>query len=256
MVTPCRMQFQHGKGIPMKLLKIDSSARDSSISRQLTSRFVEEWRRRYPAGEVIERDLATTLLPHITDDWQATYQDPTTLAPSQRQYLAVSDSLIEELFAADEILIGSPMHNFTISWELKAWIDQVVRVGKTVVYGAAGPRGLLRGKRVVVITSRGGSYSADSSRSDYDFQESYLRRILGFIGLADVIFIHAENQARRERAEPSRVAALERIAQIVSQPMSAAERRPDERPRAELQLAKQGTEIKNENQEGGKLCNS
>jgi len=201
----------------MRLLKIDSSARRSSVSRQLTAKFVEAWKEENPAGEVLERDLSTTLLPHITDDWSATYGDPSKLTPAQQQYLSTSDALIEELVRADTIVIGAPMYNFTISWELKAWIDQVVRVGKTMTYGATGPKGLLGGKKVVVITSRGGSYSADSPGAQFDFQESYLRRILRFMGLTDVTFIHAQNQARREQSEPSRAAALERIGQIVSQ---------------------------------------
>ncbi len=198
----------------MKLLKIDSSARNSSVSRQLTAKFVEAWKKQNPSGEVIQRDLSATPLPHITDEWSATYRDPSTLTSAQQQYLFTSDALIEELAAADTIVVGAPMYNFMISWELKAWIDQVVRVGKTVVYVASGSKGLLAEKKVVVITSRGGSYSMDASSEQFDFQESYLRRILGFIGLTDVTFIHAENQARREKAESSRNAAVERIEQI------------------------------------------
>src|SRR5712692_3292243 len=198
----------------MKLLKIDSSARRSSVSRQLTAKFVEAWKEENPDGVVLERDLSTTLLPHITDDWSATYGDPSELTPAQQQYLSTSDALIEELVGADTIVVGAPMYNFTISWELKAWIDQVVRVGKTMSYGATGPKGLLGGKKVVVITSRGGAYSADSPDAHPEFQESYLRRILGFIGLTDITFIHAESQARPEQAASSFAVALARISQI------------------------------------------
>lgn len=208
----------------MKLLKIDSSARRSSVSRQLTAKFVEAWKSQNPTGEVVERDLSTTLLPHITDDWSGTYIEPSKRTPAQQQYLSTSDAFIEELVGADTIVVGSPLYNFTISWELKAWIDQVVRVGKTMTYGTAGPKGLLCGKKVVVIASRGGTYSADSSGAQFDFQESYLRRILGFMGLTDLTFIHAQNQ-RGEQGEPSRAAALERIGQIVSQTVNAAEHR-------------------------------
>jgi FMN-dependent NADH-azoreductase len=160
-------------------------------------------------------------LPHITDDWSATFGDPSKISPAQREYLSTSDTLIEELLEADTVLIGTPMHNFTISWELKAWIDQVVRLGKTVAYGANGPQGLLTDKKVVIVTSRGGSYGPGTPRFDSDFQEPYLRRILAFIGLTDVTFIHAESQYRREQAEPARIAALERIEQAVVQ-ISAA----------------------------------
>jgi FMN-dependent NADH-azoreductase len=101
------------------------------------------------------------------------------------------------------------MYNFTISAPLKAWIDQVVRVGRTVLFGPNGPEGILKGKKAVVITSRGGAYRAGTPTASYDYQEPYLRHILGFIGLTDVIFIHAENQKPGDLAEPSRAAAIE-----------------------------------------------
>lgn len=181
----------------MKLLHVDSSARDSSVSRKLTARFAEEWKKNHPEGEVIYRDLSTTALPQITDDWGATYVDESSLTPAQRSYLSTSDNLIEELQVADTVVIGAPMYNFSISALLKAWIDQIVRKGKTVNFGPEGSRGLLKGKEVVVITSRGGSYENGSPTAALDFQEPYLRAILGFIGL-DVTFIHAEKQARPE----------------------------------------------------------
>src|ERR1700692_4653034 len=111
--------------VHMKLLRIDSSARSSSVTRQLTTKFVEEWKKNHPAGKVIHRDLATTVLPHITDDWSGTHLDPSQLTPAQRSYLATSDQLIEELQAADTILMGAPMYNFAISFPLNAGIDQV-----------------------------------------------------------------------------------------------------------------------------------
>ena len=121
----------------MKLLQIDSSARSSSVTRQLTAKFVEEWKRNYPTGEVIQRDLTTTMFPHITDDWGATRLEPSQLTPAQRNYLSMSDHLIEELEAADIIVIGAPMHNFAIPSSLKAWIDQIVRLGRRLVMDQA-----------------------------------------------------------------------------------------------------------------------
>ena len=201
----------------MRLLRIDSSARGHSVSRQLTSEFIESWKVQNPDGEIVTRDLARTHLPHITDDWMATFSDPSKLTPQQRDYLSTSDELIQELLGADIVLIGAPMYNFTISWELKAWIDQVVRVGKTISYDSHGARGLIKDKKVIVVTSRGGSYAAGTPRFDSDFQEPYLRRILVFMGLTDVIFIHAENQSRSEPAKVARVAASEQIARTVMQ---------------------------------------
>lgn len=133
----------------MKLLRIDSSARRNSVSRQLTERFVEAWKKQNPAGEVIERDLATTHLPHITDEWMlAAHSDLANLSPTQRETLSISDALVDELLAADTIVIGAPMHNLTVSAPLKAWIDQVVRAGRTVLWGPNGTEGVLKGRRL------------------------------------------------------------------------------------------------------------
>jgi FMN-dependent NADH-azoreductase len=200
----------------MKLLRIDSSARRNSISRQLTDKFVATWKLERPDGEVIERDLAKTHLPHITDEWMlAAYADPAALTPAQRETLAVSDALVDELLAADIIVVGAPMYNLTVSAPLKAWIDQIVRAGRTVLWGPNGAQGVLQGKKVIVLTSRGGSFRPGSPTAQYDHQEPYLRHILGFIGLTDVTFIHAENQKPGDLAEPSRMAALAAIEQAV-----------------------------------------
>src|SRR5467141_4736072 len=150
--------------VHMKLLRIYSSARSSSVTRQLTAKFVEEWKKNHPTGEVIQRDLATTVLPHITDHWGGTLLEPSQMTPAQRNYLSTSDRLIEELQAADTIVIGAPMYNFAIPSSLKAWIDQIVRMGKTIGYGPNGPQGLLAKKKVVVITSREGAYEKGTAK--------------------------------------------------------------------------------------------
>jgi FMN-dependent NADH-azoreductase len=199
--------------VHMKLLRIDSSARSSSVTRQLTAKFVEEWKKNHPSGEVIQRDLATTTMPHITDHWGGTHLEPSQMSPAQRNYLATSDRLIEELQAADTIVIGAPMYNFAIPSSLKAWIDQIVRMGKTIGYGPSGARGLLANKRVIVVTARGGAYGKGSPAEKFDFQEPYLRHIFGFIGLTDVTFIHAENQGREE-AGPRLAAAAEEVGRL------------------------------------------
>lgn len=194
----------------MKLLQIDSSARASSVSRRLTATFAEEWKQSHPDGEVIHRDLAATALPPITDDWGATYVDASQATPEQRAYLATSDQLIAELQAAEMIVIGAPMYNFSISAQLKAWIDQIVRVGKTVRFANDGSHGLLGGRTAVVITASGGSYETGGPTAGFDFQEPYLRFLLGVIGLSDVTFIHADKQARPE-AEVAFASAREQV---------------------------------------------
>lgn len=195
----------------MKLLRIDSSARTESVTRQLTARAAEEWKENYPDGDVTHRDLSAIQIPSITDDWSATRIEASKQSSAQRAYLSTSDLLIEELQAADTIVIGAPMYNFSISSPLKAWIDQIVRSGKTFSYGPNGPRGLLETKKVIVITARGGAYDKGTVTEAFDFQEPYLRHILGFIGLTDVTFVHASNQSREQAAAASLKSATERI---------------------------------------------
>jgi FMN-dependent NADH-azoreductase len=182
----------------MKLLHIDSSTRANSVSRRLTAQFIEAWKRNYPGGDVIYRDLATTVIPPVTDDWAATFAEPATLTLGQRAYLSTSDELIAELHAADTIVIGSPMYNYSISVPLKAWLDQIVRIGRTFGISAGTPVGLLGGKKAMVITTRGGAYGPDSPTAALDFQEPYLRAILGFIGISDLKFLHVEQQMKPE----------------------------------------------------------
>lgn len=116
----------------MKLLRIDSSARKRSVSHQLADSFVAQWKNQCPDGKIVSRDLGASVIPAIGDEWvTAARSDPGQRTPSDRQVLALSDGLVDELEAANIILIGAPMHNFTISAQLKAWIDQVVRPGRT-----------------------------------------------------------------------------------------------------------------------------
>lgn len=207
----------------MKLLKIDSSARRNSVSRQLTTRFAKAWQKEHPEGQVVERDLATTNLPLITDEWvQAAYTDPASLTAEQKRELALSDQLIDEVANADAIVIGAPMYNFAISAPLKAWIDQVVRAGRTWRYTANGPQGLLKTKKVFVIESRGGAYRPQTPTERFDHQEPYLRHVLAFIGLTDVTFIHAENQKPGPQAELERNAALAQIQQLAAETVLSA----------------------------------
>jgi FMN-dependent NADH-azoreductase len=206
----------------MNLLRVDSSARRNSVSRHLTGRFADAWQQEHPDGTLIERDLSTTVVPHITDEWvHAVHSDPATLTPEQRQVLELSDALVEELLQADTIVIGAPMYNFAIPAPLKAWIDQVVRVGKTVHFAASGPQGILKGKKVYVVTSRGGAFRPGTPTERFDYQEPYLRHILAFIGLTDVTFIHAENQKPGAQAEIAKDAAIAQLQELAVGALSA-----------------------------------
>src|ERR1035441_10106845 len=206
----------------MKLLRIDSSARRSSVSRHLTARFVEAWQLEHPDGTVIERDLATTALPHITDEWvQAVYSNPASLTAEQKHVLQLSDALVEELVQADTIVIGAPMYNFAIPAPLKAWLDQGVRVGKTALFAACGPQGSQPRSKHLVVTSRGGAFRPGTPAEPCDYQEPYLRHILAFIGLTDVTFIHAENQKPGAQAETAKAAAIAQIRELAGESTSS-----------------------------------
>jgi FMN-dependent NADH-azoreductase len=166
----------------MKLLHIDSSALGQySVSRELSAAIVVGWKRRNTDLEVVYRDLAAAPLPHWSPVSDAA--DPAAIA---------GQAVLDEFLAADVIVIGAPMYNFSVPSSLKAWIDRVMIAGKTFRYGETGPEGLAGGRKVIVASSRGGFYGDDSGRAHLDFQEDYLRQVFGFIGITDVEFVRAE----------------------------------------------------------------
>jgi len=185
------------------LLKIDSSPMgDYSVSRQLTKDFAEAWKAKHPEGTVVSRDLHNTVglgidhLTPVTGAWVgAAYTPPDAVTAEQKEILAVSDKLLEELFAADEIVIGVPMHNFAPPSVLKLWIDLVARVGKTFAYGANGPEGLVKGKKLTLLIATGGEYGPGSPAAGYNFVEPYLRAVFGFLGFTDVTVLTAGGTA-------------------------------------------------------------
>jgi FMN-dependent NADH-azoreductase len=169
----------------MKLLHIDSSALgEYSVSRQLTADIVAELKKHTPSAEVHYRDLAAQPLPH----WTPAVADATTDEAIQ------SNALLEEFLAADTVVIGAPMYNFGISSQLKAWIDRIAVAGKTFRYTAEGVEGLAQGKRVFIASSRGGQY-VEGPFAAFDHQETYLRGVLGFLGITDITIVRAEGVA-------------------------------------------------------------
>ena len=140
----------------------------------------------------------------------------------QQRIANESDPLLEEVEAADVIVIAAPMYNFSISSTLKAWIDHITRAGRTFQYTANGPEGLLKNKKVFVVTARGGIYTGDSPAKAYDFQEPYLRTILGFNGLTDVTFIHVEGQKISPDAADAGIAQARQAVSDITAPMHAA----------------------------------
>jgi FMN-dependent NADH-azoreductase len=176
------------------LLRIDASPLGvkTSFSRQLTTEFVDQWRRTHPDGKVLTRDLSLTELSPLTAEWiAAVYTPEASLTARQREVLAVSDELIAELQTADEYVLGVPMHNFSIPAVLKLWIDQVARIGKTFAYENGAPTGLLRNKKATLLVSSGGVYAPGTPMAAKNFVDPYLRSIFSFMGVTDTTFIDA-----------------------------------------------------------------
>jgi FMN-dependent NADH-azoreductase len=175
------------------LLTIEVSPRfEGSISRKLTALFVEKWRAAHAGGDVVVRDLMRTDLPFIDLPWiGGAFTPPEQHSPESRAAIKVSNDLVAELKAADHIVIGTPMYNFSIPAALKAYIDHIVRVGLTV---SADNVGLLTGKKATVILATGGDFSPGSPVEGYNLASGYLRQVLGFIGVTDVEIILASGK--------------------------------------------------------------
>ncbi|TAJ88630.1 FMN-dependent NADH-azoreductase [Reyranella sp.] len=196
----------------MKLLHIDSSiSGEASVSRQLSAAVVSEWKRRLPDLQVIRRDLAGDPLPHLDGAILAAQPgaEPTTATRAQ---VEKGTAVLEEFLAADVIVLGAPMYNFAISSQLKAWLDRIVVAGRTFKYDASGVKGLAGDKKVIVASSRGGLYAPGTPHAANDFQEPYLRAILGFIGITDIEVVRAEGVAfgaeQREQSIKAAIAGL------------------------------------------------
>lgn len=182
------------------ILLIHSSARTSaSVSRLIASECVEHLQRESGPHRVIERDLVRDPVPVLHEPLiHAIRTRPEQLTAEQQAQVALSDELIEELKAANLIVLGAPMYNWNVSAALKAYIDQVIRIGKTFDYGASGPKALIEAKPAIVILSRGGDYDAPE-RMHLDFQKPYLTTILNLIGLRPT-FITVSNTLRGAEA--------------------------------------------------------
>ena len=192
------------------LLHIDSSARSGgSISRQLTASYATQWQAKNPGGKIVHRDLAADTLPHLSESLLGAYFTPADARNAeQAELIKQSDALVDELLAADTIVIGVPMYNFAPPSTLKAWIDHVFRAGRTFKYTETGPVGLVNGKKAVIILSRGGKYS-EGPMEALDFQGKYLKSALGFIGITDVELVIAEGVSMGEEAAKQALANAE-----------------------------------------------
>ncbi|MBR0696013.1 FMN-dependent NADH-azoreductase [Bradyrhizobium lablabi] len=176
----------------MKLLHLDSSVLGAnSVSRQVSAAVVDRLRQTDPGLTVSYRDLTQTPLAHLSGSHIAAGQGATP-EPSLRDDIATGQAVLEEFLAANIVVLGAPMYNFTIPSQLKAWIDRIVVAGKTFKYGAQGAEGLAGDKRVIVTISRGGFYGADTPMAAAEHLETYLRSVFGFIGVKNLEFIAAD----------------------------------------------------------------
>jgi FMN-dependent NADH-azoreductase len=183
---------------------------DASVSNELVQDVVTGLRSQDPTLRVISRDLGVTPIPHISLDSATAIRGAEPANAAQAEAQALSNELIAELKAADVVVIGAPMYNFGIASNLKSWFDYVLRAGITFRYGESGPEGLLKGKRAIVVESRGGLYSEGPAQG-MDAQEPHLRTLLGFIGITDVTFIRAEKLAFGPEVREEAIAAARRV---------------------------------------------
>jgi FMN-dependent NADH-azoreductase len=172
------------------LLHLDASVRGDSLSRELSQRYADRWQQMTPDGKIIRRDLAADPLPHVNERQAAHLMYRTASQDEEKpEEVERSERLMDELRSADRLLLGTPMYNFTVPSTVKAWIDHVTWPGHT--FDPIAGEGFVNVPAVVVI-SRGGAYGPEAPRADFNFQEPYLRKVFGLIGIVDVEFVAAE----------------------------------------------------------------
>lgn len=195
-----------------KILRIITSTNgDTSFSNQLSNAVIEKLAATNPEIEVKTLDLTKTPLPYLTNSHiSAVYAPAETHTPEQTDALKYSDEAIETLLESDIIVIGVPLYNFGIPAVLKGWIDQVARAGKTFSYSADGPKGLVTDKKVYLSIASGAIFSEGPYKS-YDFSESYLRTVFGFLGMTDVTTFRVEGTAIPDFAENALPKALSSV---------------------------------------------
>jgi FMN-dependent NADH-azoreductase len=181
----------------------------------MTREFVEAWKQNHPHDTVTYRDLGRNPVPHVDEAWiAAAYTDPEQHTPDLQEALKVSDRLIDEIIAADILIVGVPMYNFSVPSTFKAYIDQIVRMGRTFAIDPADAedpyKPLLHGKKMFVITARGGSGFGPGERYGHmNHQDPYLRVVFGFIGITNITFIHVENEEHSSESLAASIAAAQ-----------------------------------------------
>jgi len=177
----------------MKVLHVDASILgENSVSRQLSAAIVERLRAAHPDSAVTYYDLGREPIGHLTGAHLAAAGGASAQSASLQQDVARGQQALEDFLSADIVVVGAPMYNFSVSSQLKAWVDRLAVAGKTFRYASGGVQGLAGGKKVIVASSRGGFYGPDTPTAFLDHQETYLRGIFGFFGITDITFVRAE----------------------------------------------------------------
>ncbi len=201
------------------LLVITASPRgERSISRALTVHFAQLWAQGHPQDTILLRDVGHHPVPHVTEPWVVGAFAPAEAQNAEsKAAIAVSDQLVDEFLAADRYIVGVPMYNFNVPSTFKAYIDQIVRAGKTFAVGPNGFEGLVKNKKALFITSSGGHYAPGTPMAAYNFQEPYLRVVFGFIGLTDLTFVAADStNLGQEAAKHSREKAENALKELAA----------------------------------------
>lgn len=206
------------------LLHIDSSPRgERSHSRRMTKEFVEQWKQAHPEDSVTYRDIGRNPVPHVDESWiAAAYAPPEQLTPELQKAIRFSDLLVDEFLAADIYVIGVPMYNFSVPSVFKAYIDQIVRMGRTVAFESNDSanvfKPLVLGKKMYIVEARGDSGFHPGGRYEkMNHHDPYLMTIFGFMGITDITFIHVENEEYGDRKLAESIAnARAKILELVA----------------------------------------
>lgn len=201
------------------ILHLDTSPRgNKSFSRTLAKEFISDWKKICPSDIVTYRDLGHFPVPFITESCiTAMNASPKQHTLEQADAIRLSNELLDEFLVADRYVFSIPMYNFSIPANFKAYIDQIVRIGHTFTLDADGYRGLVKNRKMLVITARGNRYLKKTPFYDYDMQEPYLRLIFGFMGITDIKMIHLDNLMGGDREKATALAyARAEIKQMIT----------------------------------------
>lgn len=200
----------------MKILHLDSSVTgEKSVSRPLSAEAAQKLKSLNPGAEYVYRDLIKDVLSHYTAVLRLHGDDEAQTTPEQKAELKTGKEILAEFLSADIVVIGAPMYNFGIPSQLKAWVDLICVAGTTFRYGANGPEGQCGAKKIVILSSRGGTYGPGSPYEPFDHQEQYLRHLFAFLGVKDLTVITAEGVAQGpEKTAQAIAAAKQKIAAL------------------------------------------